>query len=402
MATLAAAPETSAVREPNPERWRLKDADHAHVSWSCTDRPWSGATTCQYDPRGWWRRFHNLRHGSIEERVYVFVEVTPLLCPWDEARPFAHRALEQLARDRAVDAATIRDRADNVLVLEGRALRTGYVAIGDGLVLVEVQVPGGLNAQDAQDFESVLASASSVSTLSAFRRGLWLRRHRYTTRARGFVPMCGLEAGAREERALVELERAALEEPDRFEPWALQGELVEERAGGPDVITALLAGEGVALDRGAVWQQEGEAERRIERRKLDRDALRQAARLYAEALRRDPPAHPERELGDDPMDRSTILARRARVHAALGDVAQAERLYADALAFGDEGTWGTLEASFWLAERAWASGAQEQSRALYLEAERAWWAFYEVDWLHSENSAAMRLRIERRLRDLGP
>ena len=75
---------------------------------------------------------------------------------------------------------------------------------------------------------------------------------------------------------------------------------------------------------------------------------------------------------DTPLDRSTILARVGRVQAKLGETGEARRSYRRVLELGDAGSWGYLEASFWLAEDAYRAGRTDQARQLHRTADRAW------------------------------
>jgi tetratricopeptide (TPR) repeat protein len=213
------------------------------------------------------------------------------------------------------------------------------------------------------------------------------------------VPICGMSQEERGRRAVEELRRATLEEPEDWRPWALLARLSEERAGGNDALSDLLADESYARSRKAIWS---EAEADPSAAPTDREALVEAARLYREAARRSPPASPAREVFfDTPLDRSTILARGARVHAKLGETEEARRIYRSILELEDEGSWGYLEASFWLGEDAYRANRRDEARELHRTAARAWGAFHEVDWLHSRHGPAMRARISRRLRELG-
>jgi tetratricopeptide (TPR) repeat protein len=368
------------------------------VRLSCSGQSSNGSISCRYEPTGLWRRFRNFRGGGVEHIIYLYTEVTPLQCAWSDARPHARRHLLELARQRVPDQPVeIVEPSDASLALRSRSLRVAYVAANGALVQVLLQVPSGISEEDARDFDAVLASvAPERASSSAFRRGQWLDSHQLSEQLRHTVPICGMSQAERGRRALEALRAATLEQPDDWRPWARLGQLLERRAGGRDALSDLLAGEIYERSRRAIWTEPDPAAA------SQRQALVEAGRCYLEAARREPPAEPPREMFfDTPLDRSTILARAGRVQAKLGETGEARRSYRRALELGEVGTWGYLEASFWLGEDAYRAGRTDEARGLYRTADRAWWAFHEVDWLHSQHGPALRARIDRRLRELG-
>jgi hypothetical protein len=386
-----------AVGAPSPERWRFANLRAPIFQLDCSEESVDGSTSCRYEPRGLWRRFRNFRHSRIEDLIYFHTRVSPLQCAWGDARPFARAHLEELAGARVPDEEmAIEAPTKTTILLRSRSLRVAYVATPHDLVQIVLQVPGGIGEEDQRNFEDVIASVRpGRSARDTYRRGLWLESHRRSKKSRHLVPICGMSEEERGRRAVEELERATVEEPDDWRPWALLAQLAEERGGGRDALRDLLAGEPGSSSRNAVWSGFDSDARTAPR---DPAALADAARLYLEATRRDPPAAPLHEaFFDTPLDRSTVLARGARIRAKLGQTGEARRLYRRALDLGDEGTWGSLEASFWLAEDAFRAGRLDEARHLYQTADRAWWAFHRVDWLHSEHGPALRTRIDRRL-----
>jgi tetratricopeptide (TPR) repeat protein len=374
------------------------------VRLSCSGQSSNGSISCRYEPTGLWRRFRNFRGGGVEHIIYLYTEVTPLQCAWSDARPHARRHLLELARQRVPDQPVeIVEPSDASLALRSRSLRVAYVAANGALVQVLLQVPSGISEEDARDFDAVLASvAPERASSSAFRRGQWLDSHQLSEQLRHTVPICGMSQAERGRRALEALRAATLEQPDDWRPWARLGQLLERRAGGRDALSDLLAGEIYERSSRAIWTEPDSDPDSDPAAAHQREALVEAGRCYVEAARREPPAEPPREMFfDTPLDRGTILARAGRVQAKLGETGEARRSYRRVLELGDAATWGYLEASFWLAEDAYRSGRTDEALPLYRTADRAWWAFHEVDWLHSRHGPALRARIDRRLRELG-
>ena len=397
---LSAASDSPQVDAPNPARWRFADAGSDLVRLNCSDRTSNGSFSCRYEPTGLWRRFLNFRGGGVEYIIYLYTEVTPLQCAWSDARPYARRHLRELARQRVPDQPVeIVEPSDASIALRSRSLRVAYVAANRALVQVLLQVPRGISEEDARDFDAVLASvAPERAWSSAFRRGQWLDSHQLSEQLRHAVPICGMSQAERQLGALEALRAATLEQPDDWRPWARLGQLSERRAGGRDALSDLLAGEIHERSRNAIWTEPEPNPPAVSQR----EALVEARRCYLEATRREPPAEPPREMFfDTPHDRSTILARAGRVQVKLGETGEARRSYRRVLELRDAGTWGYLEASFWLAEDAYRAGRTDEARQLYRTADRAWWDFHEVDWLHSRHGPALRARIDRRLRELG-
>jgi hypothetical protein len=398
---LSSASGSPLVAAPNPARWRFSDAGRDLVRLGCSEQSSDGSISCRYEPTGLWRRFRNFRAGRVENVIYFHTEVSPLQCSWSDARPYARRHLSELAGRRVPRGeVAIEEPSETTILLGSRSLRVAYVAAEHELVRILLQVPSGIGEEDARDFEAVLASvAPERSSPSSFRRGQWLNSRQRSEQSRHRVPICGMSQEERGRRAVEELKRATAEQPDDWRPWALLARLSEERAGGRDALSDLVADESHTRSRRAVWSEfEGEPPAAPP----DPEALAEAAQLYLEAARRHPPASPPREtFFDTPLDRSTILARGARAQAKLGEAEEARRIYRRVLELRDEGSWGYLEASFWLAEEAYRAGRLEEARGLHRAADRAWWAFHRVDWLHSRHGPAIRARIDRRLQELG-
>lgn len=170
-----------------------------------------------------------------------------------------------------------------------------------------------------------------------------------------------------------EFELATREDPNDWRPWVELAELSMEQHIGYSFETQMGYGR-LGLGISDVWHPLTEGPG-LERR--DPVQLGEVARLYGEAARRSPPALDGWPSGDlRASDLAGVLAWQARHLAEAGDVEGAARVYRRALDEGTLGSWGVLEASLWLGERAYQSGDRRRALELYLYAWEAWEAYW--------------------------
>jgi hypothetical protein len=360
-----------------------------------------GDAWCRYLPRGGWRPVSNfLADGGAEKLVYLVVEVFPSLCSLDTVEAAALDAFRyELSSLHPTQEFSSERRGSNVLLARAPSTRMAFVTTADELFYMEMNVPRGPSADDDADLAALIDSVRVDRSLRhSLRRGRWLLRNAGRMYGPPHVATCGMTKDAMIALAVQELRRAIQEEPGAWEPWALLGEEAEARGGGPDVLAEVLAGERPVRARSFV---SAELEALEAGRPLDRDAAREAASHFAEAVRRGPP-RPRYALyySELPLDRSTILAHQARAHVGLGEDAAAETAWREALDDAARGSWGYFEAAFMLAERAHARGDRPEARRLYDLARRGHRAYYQSDLIQSGHGPAMLARIERRRAEL--
>jgi tetratricopeptide (TPR) repeat protein len=317
--------------------------------------------------------------------------VDSLFCPVADVEAAASASLQEELRDAGQPPIEIERPAPNVMMVRSPTRRIAYVATSLDLIYVRMAAPSGPTAEDDANFAAMIATAREpAGPNQRLRRANWLVRQARWRPAP--ISACGMQPSEMLARGLSELRIAAQEDPHAWEPWALLGEEADMRAGGLEVLDVALTGEQVPLPR--------RTREAMEPRPLDPDALREAARYYAEAVRRDPPRPSFGPSSRVPLDRSTILSRLARAHALLGDQAAAEAAWRDAIDEEARDSWGYLESAFMLAERELARGNLVEARRLYDLARRAYWTYHRSDLVQPSPGRLLIARIEERRREL--
>jgi hypothetical protein len=399
----------SAARQaPNPERWAPAFEGQPLLAAECSGDSINGVVWWRYKHRGLLRGakyrakrlLMQIRGPSyrVKGRTRFWIRSDPLFCPWERVRGYVSQLLAKTELEGRSDHALEVEELPGSIVGRSPTRWIAYVATPSELIEVDLYVPGGVGDADARDFESMLASIRPVEgPYAAARRGIWLRWNFAADPTRVAAVTCGMPGAERLALARRELARATQSQPHDWRPWAELGSLLEREAGGEDWIALLVERERSGLPRGGVWVG---LSPRDPAGAPDREKLRRAARLYGAAARRSPPARHLRSSEERALDAGSLLAARARCLAKAGDEEAAANAYWRALDEGVEDSWGVLEASLWLAERALRRGEREEARRLYARADRAWRSFYTGSGVGSGWGPPLRSKIDARLRQL--
>jgi tetratricopeptide (TPR) repeat protein len=405
----AGSAASAALQPPNPERWAPAFEGDGLLAAECSEHSIDGVVWCRYEHRGLLRGAKyaakkllvQIRSPGrrVKGRTRFWIRGDPLFCPWERARGYAGQLLARAGLQVPIDQGLrLEERPDSVI---GRSATRwlAYAATPYELIELDLYVPGGIADADVEDFEALLASLQPVDgSDAAYRRGIWLTRNFASDPMRLAAATCGMGGAERLALAQRELARAAQSRPHDWRPWAELGALLEQEAGGEDWLARLVGRERAKLPRGGVWVGLPAPD---PARPADRDKLLEAASLYGEAARRSPPArHPLGSSEELALDSSSVLAARARCLAKVGDAEAAAAAYGRALEEGQEGSWGLLEASLWLAERALRRGDRAEAQRLYGRADRAWREFYAGSGAASGWGPLLRAKIDARLSEL--